>query len=137
MVGGIRLGTEGLGLLAHARDVTGQSEGAASFYEQSTSYGKTWLRNGLLLSHGVLAIALALAGAAKPLAFMLLALVALTSSVIGRALFYVLVIPTTMPGAFFWKNRGFVEHVREVAHRYAAAGCGIRAAPPVQFGGVV
>ncbi len=25
-----------------------------------------------------------------------------------------LVIPTTMPGAFFWKNRGFVEHAREV-----------------------
>jgi hypothetical protein len=24
----------------------------------------------------------------------------------------VLVIPTTMPGAFFWKNKGFVEHAR-------------------------
>lgn len=110
------LALEGLGLLAHARDVSGQeSEGAASFYEQSTSYGKSyWLRNGLLLAAWVLAIALALAGAANPWAFMLLALVALTSSVIGRALFYVLVIPTTMPGAFFWKNRGFVEHAREV-----------------------
>ena len=28
-------------------------------------------------------------------------------------LFYVLVIPTTMPGAFFWRNRGFQEHARE------------------------
>ena len=32
----------------------------------------------------------------------------------GGALFYVVVIPTTMPGAFFWKNAGFVEHAREI-----------------------
>ena len=38
----------------------------------------------------------------------------LISATAGRALFYVLVIPTTMPGAFFWKNAGFVEHAREV-----------------------
>jgi hypothetical protein len=25
----------------------------------------------------------------------------------------VLVIPTTMPGAFFWRNRAFEEHARE------------------------
>jgi hypothetical protein len=31
----------------------------------------------------------------------------------GRALFYALVIPTTMPGAFFWRNKGFEEHARE------------------------
>jgi hypothetical protein len=31
----------------------------------------------------------------------------------GRALFYVLVIPTTMPGAFFWHNKGFETHARE------------------------
>ncbi len=43
----------------------------------------------------------------------------LTAAVIGRALFYVLVIPTTMPGAFFWKNKAFQEHAREtgLAHR--------------------
>lgn len=29
---------------------------------------------------------------------------------VGRALFYVLVIPTTMPGAFFWRNKGFEQH---------------------------
>ena len=28
--------------------------------------------------------------------------------------FYVVVIPTTMPGTFFWKNAGFEEHAREV-----------------------
>jgi hypothetical protein len=26
----------------------------------------------------------------------------------------VLVIPTTMPGAFFWKNKGFEEHARQI-----------------------
>jgi len=36
-----------------------------------------------------------------------------TAALIGRALFYVLVIPTTMPGAFFWKNPAFQAHARE------------------------
>jgi len=45
--------------------------------------------------------------------FGLLMLLALASSILGRAMFYVMVIPTTMPGAFFWKNRDFVEHARE------------------------
>lgn len=107
---------EGVGLLVHARTVgRQQSEGAASFYEQRTTFGKSyWLRNGLLLSALLLAVGLALTGSAQPQAFALLALLALASAVIGRALFYVLVIPTTMPGAFFWKNQGFVEHAREV-----------------------
>lgn len=35
------------------------------------------------------------------------------SAFIGRSLFYVLVIPTTMPGAFFWRNKGFEEHACE------------------------
>ena len=41
------------------------------------------------------------------------ALLVAGSAIIGRALFYVLVIPTTLPGAFFWQNRGFQEHARE------------------------
>ncbi|MGR8953497.1 MAG: DmsC/YnfH family molybdoenzyme membrane anchor subunit, partial [Gammaproteobacteria bacterium] len=64
----------------------------------------------LLLSGG-----LAMTGAAGfwgGAALILLALSLLTSSVFGRSLFFVLVIPTTMPGAFFWKNSGFVEHSR-------------------------
>ena len=32
---------------------------------------------------------------------------------VGRALFYALVVPTTMPGAFFWRNKGFEEHARQ------------------------
>ena len=46
-------------------------------------------------------------------AYALLTVMALTSVIIGRALFYVVVIPTTMPGGFFWRNQGFVEHARE------------------------
>jgi len=34
-------------------------------------------------------------------------------AVVGRALFYVVVIPTTMPGAFFWNNPGFQDHARD------------------------
>jgi hypothetical protein len=29
-------------------------------------------------------------------------------------LFYAVVIPTTLPGAFFWRNKGFAEHARAV-----------------------
>ena len=42
-----------------------------------------------------------------------LVLSVLATAIIGRALFYVLVIPTTMPGAFFWRNKGFEEHARD------------------------
>ncbi|HEC07026.1 MAG TPA: aspartate carbamoyltransferase, partial [Thiolapillus brandeum] len=45
--------------------------------------------------------------------FGLLAVLSLGVAILGRAMFYVMVIPTTMPGAFFWKNKGFVEHARE------------------------
>jgi len=35
------------------------------------------------------------------------------TAIAGRALFYALVVPTTMPGAFFWKNPGFIEHAKQ------------------------
>ncbi|MBI5901661.1 MAG: dimethyl sulfoxide reductase anchor subunit [Rhodocyclales bacterium] len=104
---------EGIGLAAHARALRpAQSEGAASFYEQTTTYGYPYLvRNGLLGLALLLALGIALgAGAALLLP---LAPVAVVAAILGRALFYVLVIPTTMPGAFFWRNKGFVEHARE------------------------
>ena len=109
------LAIEGIGLLAHARDLKpATSEGVASFYEQTTTYGYAyWLRNGLLISSLLLASGLALFSNST-VGFILLALMALAASIIGRSLFYVLVIPTTMPGAFFWKNKGFVEHAREI-----------------------
>jgi DMSO reductase anchor subunit len=109
------LAMEGIGLVFHARAMQRQnSEGAASHYQQRTAHGKTyWLRNGLL-GLGVLTV-LALAGAsgwAGLAGWIVAALVVFIAAIIGRALFYVLVIPTTMPGAFFWRNRGFEEHAR-------------------------
>ncbi len=107
------LAFEGIGLLAHARDLTARGdEGAASHYEQTTTYGHAYrLRNGLLALSLVLAIAWAISGAS--LLLIVLAPTVLAAAILGRALFYVLVIPTTMPGAFFWRNKGFVEHARE------------------------
>ncbi|HID49420.1 MAG TPA: aspartate carbamoyltransferase, partial [Chromatiales bacterium] len=107
------LALEGLGLLAHARVMSAaNSEGAASWYEQRTTYGYPfWIRNGLLFCALLLALWLAFSDA-TPWLFGWLLVTALAAAVIGRALFYVLVIPTTMPGAFFWRNRGFVEHAR-------------------------
>ncbi|BAN36075.1 anaerobic dimethyl sulfoxide reductase chain B [Sulfuricella denitrificans skB26] len=107
---------EGIGLIVHARDLKAKGdEGMASFYEQTTTYGYPyWLRNGLLATSLMLALGMGFIGQASGLAFAMLTLTALTSGILGRALFYVLVIPTTMPGAFFWRNKGFVEHAKEV-----------------------
>ena len=112
----VGLAIEGVGLLGHARDLKpASSEGAASFYEQSTTYGYPyWLRNGLLAISILLAVAMAISSSTSTIGFILLTVMALSAAIIGRSLFYVLVIPTTMPGAFFWKNKGFVEHARDV-----------------------
>jgi hypothetical protein len=45
---------------------------------------------------------------------LMVCLSALLTALISRTLFYVLVIPTTMPGAFFWKNKDFEEHARDI-----------------------
>ncbi len=114
-VAGLGLALEGAGLLAHAGAMKpAASEGAASFYEQTTTFGYPyWLRNGLLVCALALAVGVAALGGNDAVALGLLAALVLASSIVGRALFYVLVIPTTMPGAFFWRNRGFVEHARD------------------------
>jgi len=41
------------------------------------------------------------------------ALIILLTKIVDRALFYVSVIPTTIPGAFFWRNQGFQKHARK------------------------
>ena len=106
---------EMLALVFHAHDMQKNGdEGAASFYEQITTYGYPfWLRNVLLLASFMLATGVVLTTVANPLVFGLLSITTLAAAILGRALFYVLVIPTTMPGAFFWKNKGFVEHARD------------------------
>jgi len=115
LVAGIVL--EGAGLVAHARDLVRRGgEGAASHYEQRTTFGKTyWLRNGLFAAGALTVIGIAfsgLSGWAGLAGWIVATLLVLGATLIGRALFYVLVIPTTMPGAFFWRNRGFQEHAR-------------------------
>lgn len=104
------------GLFFHAGTMrANDSEGVASFYLQTTYYGNAyWLRNALLITTGLLATVMLVSSSSSPALFGVLFLLAITFNVIGRALFYVVVIPTTMPGAFFWKNAGFVAHAREV-----------------------
>ncbi|MGD2136638.1 MAG: dimethyl sulfoxide reductase anchor subunit [Gammaproteobacteria bacterium] len=109
---------EATGLFYHARALRGGSgEARASHYEQTTTFGRPYrLRNACLLLATIIMLVLATARpAAAPglLLWLAGALAVLAAAVIGRALFYALVIPTTMPGAFFWRNRYFENHARE------------------------
>jgi len=109
---------EALGLFFHARDMQNGGEGAASHFEQTTRYGWPYrLRNLLLGLNIALLLALPVFGPPSGAALILLAgalfVSMLTSAILGRALFYVLVIPTTMPGAFFWRNKSFEQHARK------------------------
>ncbi len=109
---------EGVGLWRHAHDLQAQGgEGAAGHFLQSRDFGHVYLaRNvGLLLS-GLFITGLALSGmegVAGLVLWSLTGLLVMLTALAGRALFYAVVVPTTMPGAFFWKNAGFQEHARE------------------------
>jgi DMSO reductase anchor subunit len=114
---------EGVGLLAHGREMgSAEHEGGAAHYVLSTTFGKTYLlRNtllglNLLLAAGLLASLLLNDGvhALQLLGLAVSGLTLVATALMGRALFYVLVIPTTMPGAFFWKNKGFEQHARDI-----------------------
>ncbi|MCW8916967.1 MAG: dimethyl sulfoxide reductase anchor subunit [Magnetovibrio sp.] len=116
------LGLEGLGLAFHARDLKHQGgEGAAAHHVQTTEFAGSYLLRNVLIGTNM-ATAMALATLINfgmvdttyaTLIGLALTATTLVTAAIGRALFYVLVIPTTMPGAFFWKNKGFEEHARE------------------------
>jgi len=108
---------EAIGLYAHAKAMEKQGgEGAAAMQTQNIDFGKTYLvRNISLVACAVAAIGLALTSLDGYLGFVAwtaLSVVIMLTALVGRALFYVLVIPTTMPGAFFWRNQGFQEHAR-------------------------
>jgi len=112
---------EALGLIKHSHDLNrSDNEGGAAHYVQCTTFGKTYLLRNILLGLNI-AIACGLLTAqlsgftdsALLLPWLALALVNCFTALIGRALFYILVIPTTMPGAFFWKNKSFEEHARD------------------------
>jgi hypothetical protein len=117
------LAVEAFGHWAHAKAMGSvENEGGASYYIQSTTCGKTFiLRNvllglNLLLASGLLASLLLLdnAGLLSLLGWALVGGVLVLTSLVSRALFYVLVIATTMPGAFFWKNKGFEQHACDI-----------------------
>jgi hypothetical protein len=113
---------EALGLMKHNSDLNrSENEGGAAHYIQCTTFGKTYLfRNWLLALNIIVAGALLtinLLGYNEPsmlLIWVALALINCFTAIIGRALFYILVIPTTMPGAFFWKNKAFEQHARDI-----------------------
>ncbi len=108
---------DGIGLIAHGKYLSAYgAEASAAQWQQLTVFGHTHgLRNKLLVLACLLAPGFGLwgmTGGIGLLAWSLLALGCITAAVIGRALFYVLVVPTTMPGAFFWRNQGFEAHAR-------------------------
>jgi DMSO reductase iron-sulfur subunit len=112
------LALEAFGLIHHARDLRRDGgEGLASHYEQCTKFGMTYLFRNIGIA--VAMLLLVLIGLLNPggetgLFLWVAAAVAITATgLVGRALFYALVIPTTMPGGFFWRNKGFEEHARE------------------------
>jgi len=109
---------EAIGHYFHARhlNVKGR-EGAVSYYEQVTTFGKTNLLRYTLLSVSIITAAILIfiteMSVISYFVWLVLSLSVIAASVISRAMFYVMVVPTTMPGAFFWKNKGFEEHARE------------------------
>ena len=110
---------ESLGLVCQSRNLNkAEHEGAASHYVQLTQFGKTYYLRNTLLGFSVIASLLlastAISGTLAVGIWTLVGISLIATSLIGRALFYVLVIPTTMPGAFFWKNKGFEEHARDI-----------------------
>ena len=112
------LAIETIGLIAHRRYLTsGEGEAGAAHYEQTTTFGKVYLLRNILLGVNIVTAVtlfnIGIDGLYSSIFASLLVISTLTMAYLGRILFYVLVIPTTMPGAFFWKNKGFVEHARE------------------------
>jgi DMSO reductase iron-sulfur subunit len=120
VLGGIVIGSvmEGLGLWRHAIAMdTANNEGSVSHYIQCTVFGKSYVLRNCLIAANVAAALLLLLLAPSAISLGLALVVCLSvllTALISRTLFYVLVIPTTMPGAFFWKNKDFEEHARDI-----------------------
>lgn len=103
---------ESVGHIAHRQDVKKAGESQASYFEQVSTYGKTYLLRNILL--GVNMLLMAMMMIYPSVAILLVGFLSMiVSAYLGRILFYALVIPTTMPGAFFWKNDKFKEHAVE------------------------
>ncbi len=104
-------------LFAHLRYVARRgAEAEVSKVRMLTAYGKTygarWASLALLAAGSALLGLWAPDGAWGLIAWGVLSLLAMVHETVGRMLFYVLVTPTTLPGAFFWNNRYFETHAR-------------------------
>jgi DMSO reductase anchor subunit len=114
----IGCGIQAAALAAHLRYLKARgAEAAVSRMMMLTDFGKTYrARHGSL---GILALAAAgfmVAGVDGVTALLIwgaVSVLAILHELVGRAMFYVLVVPTTMPGDFFWRNQGFEAHARE------------------------
>lgn len=109
---------EAVGLYAHQNNlIKNGGEGAAAHFEQSTKFGNTYMARNMGLFAGLILSIVMMTVQLDDLAAIVLwsgaAMIILVTAVTGRALFYALVMPTTMPGAFFWRNKKFQEHARE------------------------
>jgi len=110
---------EAIGHIFHARDLQKNGgEGAASYALLASKFGNTYITRNVVLGISIVTV-IVLGSVQLPeawqglLLWSVLTSVILLTSLVSRALFYIMVIPTTMPGAFFWKNKGFEEHARE------------------------
>jgi len=106
------------GLIAHAHDMKKQGgEGAAAHMIQTTQFAYSYTARNIVLVLSLLGMfAFLMLMPTGIIAFSMwtvLSIFAIGAAAVGRMLFYALVIPTTMPGAFFWRNPAFQEHARE------------------------
>ena len=105
---------EGIGHIAHANDLKkGEGEGCASWYLQTTRFAWPYIISNGLLGLSIIIAVLLLDSPTYVVGWIVLTLSLLATAAIRRSLFFALVIPTTMPGAFFWKNKGFEDHAKE------------------------
>ncbi len=109
---------QGVALVAHANYLERRGEEAAVSYQLLMwMYGKTYFARCstfVLLALTALAFAVfAPDGGWALLAWGVTSALALVHEVIGRALFYLVVVPTSNPGAFFWGNKVFETHARQ------------------------
>ncbi|MBV1884215.1 MAG: dimethyl sulfoxide reductase anchor subunit [Pseudomonadales bacterium] len=110
---------EAIGLSGHSKSMNAaEHEGAAAHYIQSTTFGKSYVLRNVVMALNILLVAVLLISDVSGTAALVLWAIAgsllIFTALVSRALFYVLVIPTTMPGAFFWKNKGFEQHARDI-----------------------
>jgi DMSO reductase iron-sulfur subunit len=103
---------QGISLYVHGKNLNIRGEEAAvSRMLMSRTHGKihrlrmrVW---GVLMTASLVFTLIPLHGGISLAAWTLVLVLALFNEIIGRALFYVLVVPTTVPRGFFWGNERF------------------------------